>query len=79
MSFYFSHPHPPPYQRSEELSGWAEQVQRVVDVPAGEKLEQRGRDMATGKERREERRDSERESDEKGNRSSHCHVLLRSS
>jgi hypothetical protein len=55
--FYLSHPHPPRYQRSEELSEWAEQVQRVVDVAAGEKLEQRGRDMATGKERREERRD----------------------
>jgi len=58
MSFYLSHPHPPRYlERSEELSGWAEQVQRVVDVAAGEKLEQRGRDMATGKERREERRE----------------------
>jgi hypothetical protein len=55
--FYLSHPHPPRYQRSEELLEWAEQVQRVVDVAAGEKLEQRGRDMATGKERREERRE----------------------
>jgi len=41
----------------EELSEWAEEVQRVADVAAGEKLEQRGRDMGTGKERREERRD----------------------
>ena len=30
--------------RSEELSGWAEQVHRVVDVAAGEKLEQRRRE-----------------------------------
>jgi hypothetical protein len=38
---------------SEEFSGWAEQVQRMVDVAAGKKLEW---DMATGKERAEERR-----------------------